>query len=140
MAIVFPSDDFINAFKDEINKSPGYRAAAAKWEGAIVMVVTAEPDRNLHEDWAMYLDLYHGECRDAKRVPDAAGSHAPYTLTAPLSRWEQVVKKELDPVKGMVQGKLKLKGDLPTIVRYVKAAQELVECATRVDVVFPDQQ
>ena len=41
-------------------------------------------------------------------------------------------KKELDPVKGMMQGKLKLKGDLPTIVKFIKAAQELVECSSRV--------
>jgi putative sterol carrier protein len=39
----------------------------------------------------------------------------------------------------MMQGKLKLKGDLPTIVRYVKAADELVKCATRVPTEFLDE-
>jgi hypothetical protein len=39
----------------------------------------------------------------------------------------------------MMQGKLKLKGDLPTIVRHVKAAQELVECSTRVETKFLDE-
>jgi putative sterol carrier protein len=52
---------------------------------------------------------------------------------------EVCVKEELEPVKGMMQGKLKLKGDLPTIVRFVKAAQDLVESATMVDTKFLDE-
>ena len=40
----------------------------------------------------------------------------------------------------LLQGKLKLKGDLPTIVRYTKASQELTECTTRVPTQWPDEQ
>ena len=58
---------------------------------------------------------------------------------APYTRWKEVIKKELDPVKGMMQGKLKLKGDLPTIVRYVKAANELVNLAQTVPTEFADE-
>jgi putative sterol carrier protein len=54
-------------------------------------------------------------------------------------RWKQVLRKELDPVKGMMQGKLQLKGDLPTVVRYVKASQDLVESSTRVPTKFLDE-
>ena len=43
-----------------------------------------------------------------------------------------MIRKELDPIKGMMQGKLKLKGDLPTIVRAVKASQELVNSSATV--------
>ena len=46
---------------------------------------------------------------------------------------------ELDATRGMLQGKLKLKGDLPTIVRYTKASQEMTECTTRVPVTWPDE-
>jgi putative sterol carrier protein len=40
----------------------------------------------------------------------------------------------------MMQGKLKLKGDLPTIVRYVKAANELVNIAGSVPTEFVDEK
>ena len=40
-----------------------------------------------------------------------------------------MLRRELEPIKGMMQGKLRLKGDLPTMVRQVKAAQELVNSA-----------
>jgi len=49
------------------------------------------------------------------------------------------MRKELDPIKGMMQGKLKLKGNLPVIVRFVKAAQELVNCTSDVDTRFIDE-
>ena len=39
-----------------------------------------------------------------------------------------------------MQGKLKLKGDLPTIVKYVKAANELVNLAASVPTEFVDER
>jgi putative sterol carrier protein len=64
---------------------------------------------------------------------------AAYILTAPYSRWKDVVEGELDPIKGMMQGKLRVRGDLPTIVRYVKAANELVRLTGLIDTEFPDE-
>jgi hypothetical protein len=39
----------------------------------------------------------------------------------------------------MMQGKLRVHGDLPTIVRYVQAANELVRLTGRIDTQFPDE-
>ena len=67
------------------------------------------------------------------------GEKSKFIIRAPYSRWKEVIRRELDPVKGMMQGKLKLKGDLPTIVRYVKAANELVNLAASVPTEFVDE-
>ena len=67
------------------------------------------------------------------------GEKAKFIIRAPYTRWKEVIRKELDPVKGMMQGKLKLRGDLPTIVRYVKAANELVNLAASVPTEFVDE-
>ena len=60
-------------------------------------------------------------------------------ISAPYSRWKDVVLGELDPVRAMMQGKLRVQGDLPTIVRYVRAANELVHLTGTVDTEFPDE-
>jgi putative sterol carrier protein len=60
-------------------------------------------------------------------------------ITASADRWLSVFRKELEPVKGMMQGKLKLKGNLPVIVRFVKAAQVLVELTGTIDTKFLDE-
>jgi putative sterol carrier protein len=67
------------------------------------------------------------------------GAKQPFVITGSYAQWKSVIKKELDPVKAMMQGKLKLKGNLPMIVRNVKAAQSLVENASKVDTHFLDE-
>jgi putative sterol carrier protein len=136
---VFPSEEWLTEYVERINSSPAYKEAAATWEGDVAYVIEAEPDKGVGQEVWAWLDLWHGECREGKIVTAEEGDKARFVIRAPYSRWKEVIKKELDPVKGMMQGKLKLKGDLPTIVRYVKAANELVNLAQTVSTEFPDE-
>jgi putative sterol carrier protein len=135
----FPSPEWMAEYVERINGSNEYREAAATWEGDVAYVIEAEPDKGVGQDVWAWLDLWHGSCREAKIVTSEEGEKARFVIRAPYSRWKEVIKKELDPVKGMMQGKLKLRGDLPTIVRYVKAANELVNLAQTVPTEFPDE-
>jgi putative sterol carrier protein len=136
---VFPSDEWIRIYRERINGSHEYKEAAATWEGDISFVFEAEPDKHVPADVWAWLDLWHGECRDAKILPAEEGERAAYVIRAPYSRWKEVLAGDLDPVKGMMQGKLKLRGDLPTIVRYVRAANELVHLTMTVPTEYPDE-
>jgi hypothetical protein len=60
-------------------------------------------------------------------------------ITATTERWFAVCRKQLDVVKGMMQGKLKLKGDLPTIVKAVKASVRIVETVGEVGGRYEDE-
>lgn len=128
----FPSDDWLAEFRTLINGSEVYRDASSDWEGDISFVMEAEPDRGVPDDLVARLDLWHGECRGARMISETEAEETPYAIRAPYSRWREVLDGELDPVKGMVQGKLKLRGDLAEIVRHVRAAQELVRLTTLV--------
>ena len=137
----FPSEEWLKLYVERINESKDYKEAAATWEGDISYVFEAEPDKGVNDEVWAWLDLWHGDCRDSKyNLPVEEGEKARFIIRAPYSRWKEVIRKELDPVKGMMQGKLKLKGDLPTIVRYVKAANELVNLAQTVPTEFVDEQ
>jgi putative sterol carrier protein len=137
----FPSEEWMSEYVARINASKEYQEAAATWEGDITYVFEAEPDKGVPEDLWAWLDLWHGECRGSRYgVTQEEGEKAKFIIRAPYSRWKEVIRKELDPVKGMMQGKLKLKGDLPTIVRYVKAANELVNLAGSVPTEFVDEK
>ena len=137
----FPSKEWLDVYVERINESVEYREAAADWEGDISYVFEAEPDNGVPDEVWAWLDLWHGECRGSKyALPPDEGEKAKFIIRAPYSRWKEVIRKELDPVKGMMQGKLKLKGDLPTIVRYVKAANELVNLAGSVPTEFVDEK
>jgi putative sterol carrier protein len=138
---LFPSEDWLHDYVDQINGSADYKEAAATWEGDVCYVFEAEPDKGVPDEIWAWLDLWHGDCRGSKYGIGAdEGEKAKFVIRAPYSRWKEVINKELDPVKGMMQGKLKLKGDLPTIVRYVKAANVLVNLAGSVPTQFVDEQ
>lgn len=136
---IFPSDEWLRIYQDRINGSAEYREAAATWEGAIAFVFEAEPDRGIPEDLWAWLDLWHGECRGARMVTPEEGGRAPYVIRAPYTRWKEVLAGNLDPVRGMMQGKLRLQGDLPTIIRHVRAANELVRLTSTVPTEFLDE-
>jgi putative sterol carrier protein len=137
---LFPSDEWVTIYRDRINGSREYREAAATWEGGVAFEFEAEPDRGVPENLWLLLDLWHGECREARMIDPEEGQRAPYVIRAPYSRWKDVVRGDLDPVKGMMQGKLKLRGDLAMIVRYVRAANELVNLTTQVPTEFLDER
>jgi putative sterol carrier protein len=139
MAFKAFSDEWADAYKQEINNSAVYKQAAAGWEGVVALIVEAEPEKNFPETKGIWMDLWHGEARDIKVVNEDEAEKADFVIRGPYTRWKQVAQKELDSTKAMMQGKLKLKGDLPTIVRYTKASQEMTECTTRVPVEYPDE-
>jgi putative sterol carrier protein len=139
MSMPFLSPEWIAAYKEAINTNPEYRTGAADWtHGVVALVVKAQPPA-VAEDTGIWLDLDRGVCREARPVSVTEAMTAPFCITGEYARWKQVVRKELDPIKGMMQGKLRLKGDLPTIVRAVKAAQELVVSAGAVPTTFLDE-
>lgn len=140
MSVDFPSEEWTVEYQKAINTSPEYKEAGKTWtHGAIAFVVPKEPSVGLEDDTAFILDLHQGECRKAWLSTVDEAKQQPFCITGSYSQWKAVMRKELDPIKGMMQGKLKLKGNLPVIVRFVKAAQVLVELTGTIDTKFLDE-
>jgi len=132
----FGSEEWLKAFQKAINTSPAYAEAAKTWEGDFYFII--EPKGALDKEIVMYVDLWHGQCRDAFRVADRSAKNPAFVISAPESVWRKVIEKKLDPIQGLMTRQLKLKGDMIKIMRAVKAAKELVECTTKVPTRFHD--
>ena len=134
----FPSAEWCVAYRDAINANAGYRQAGKDWtHGPVAMVVTADPAIGIAEDQAMWLDVHQGTCKDCRLVSREEANKASFVIVASYARWKEVIRKQLDPTKGMMQNKLKLtKGHMPTMVKYVNASKQLVESTTRVPTKF----
>jgi putative sterol carrier protein len=129
MAAKFPSQEWADAINAQINSSEAYAKAAKDWEGDFYFVI--------EETGAIvYMDLWHGACREATYTTDPGYKSPAYKITAKMDNWKKVLDGKLDPVQGMMTRQLKLDGNLVQIMKNVKAAQELVRCAARVDTVF----
>lgn len=135
----FPSEQWVLAYRDAINANPEYAKAGKDWtHGVVAMVVKAEPTLGIEQDLAMWLDVHEGKCRECTLMPASeAEAKAPFVVSATYAQWKQVIKKEIDPTKALMQGKLKLtKGHMPTMVKYVNASKQLVESTTRIPTKF----
>jgi putative sterol carrier protein len=135
MSIRFPTDEWIKAAMAEVNNSAAYKKAATNWEGDIIFLVTALPgDR---KEVALYMDLWHGECRGAYELTDTAARQAEFKIVAPLAVWRKVLEKKLDPIRGLVSRQLKIQGKMAKVLKSPKAAVELVNSCAQVDTSWP---
>jgi putative sterol carrier protein len=135
MAYMFPSDEWIRAMAEVVNESESYRKSATQWEGDFYWVV--EPGPGVPEPVVLYIDLWHGEARSACAVADESEKSPEFVVRAPVNTWRRVIEKKLDPIQGLITGQLKLTGTMSKIMRFPKAAAELVNCSTKVPTEFP---
>ncbi|MDH5510741.1 MAG: SCP2 sterol-binding domain-containing protein [Nitrospinota bacterium] len=140
MSQKFPSDGWTQSFGRVINASADYKQRGKNWRaGAVSFIVTAAPEIGMTQDFGMFLDLHEGECRSARSCTLAEAEKAPFMIRAEYGWWKSVIRGSLEPVRGLITGKLKLKGDLTVIVRHIGAAKSLAECAAQVDTIFQDE-
>ena len=139
MAAEIFTSDWADLWADAINANAAYKKAAAKWEGAIGMIMTTDGDMGIPEERIVVADLWHGDCSGAAVATAAELEDAPYHIKANPSTWKGVLAGKTDPIVGLMGGKLKLsKGSLFALLPYAKAAKELVNSAIAVDTTFPE--
>ena len=135
MGIKFATAEWMDQLKTELNNSEGYRDAAKTWEGDFYWVVSGMPGAS--GDVYLYVDLWHGQCRDAFVAADPAAKKPEFVIEATYPIWRKVVDKKLDPIQGMVTRQLKLKGNMLKVMKAPKAATELVHAATLINTEWP---
>jgi len=131
MSYVFPSAEWVAALKDAINTHAAYREAAKQWEGDFWFIV--EPDAPNESRTLIYVDLWHGECRAAHIAADESAHQPEFRINGTRKNWMRVLRREVDPIRALLTNTLKLKGNMAKVMRNVKAAQELVIAATKVE-------
>jgi len=130
----FPSEEWIKVFKDELNKNSTYEEAAKDWEGDFRFIIN--PGEGLEKEMVFYVSLWHGKCPEAYLIPDRNAKETEFIYEGPYPNWKKLINGEIDPVKGILMRKFKLKGSMSTIMRYSRAASELVKTASKVPTEF----
>lgn len=119
------------AWARQINDSEAHRQAARTWEGGIVFC-TGDPGAPGAR--AVFLDLWHGDCRTARTAGQPEWEQARFVIQAPLATWREVLGGRLAPITALMTGRLKLtKGNVAALLPFVAAARELVNAAAHVE-------
>ncbi len=124
------SKEWIAAFGEQLSQSPTYKQQAQTWEGTLLLVLN---ETNTPHDRAIWLDLWHGDCRQVREATVDDFSTADYVLSASLTNWQQILNKDIAPLMAIMRGKLLLKkGSMATLAKYTSAATALVNVAADV--------
>jgi putative sterol carrier protein len=124
--------EWLHAYEKLVQADTEYREYAQGWEGTVAIHSLADPETGIEEDAYMLMDLWHGECRSMRIVPPEVGEGADFVLTGSYWTWKRINRGEMDTNKAVMQGKLKLNGDLPKMVRYGQASTRLTELSIQV--------
>ena len=133
------TQEWLDAWKQKIADSKEYKEIAKDWEGSVSIIVNADSSKNLPEPAYLFTDYWHGDVRDFVLCDEARAQSAKFIMSGDYVRWKQVAKKELDATKALMQGKLKLKGDLTYVVRNVKTINKVIDLLTQVNTIWPDE-
>jgi len=134
---VFPSAEWLTEYVDQINGSAKFADAAQTFEADISYVFEAEPDKGVPRDVWCRAAFSGGSCQWAEYdVDPGPAREAMFVIRAEYSRWRDVIEGRIDPIEGMLDGDLIVTGHLPTLLRHVRAADELVRLAAQVSSEF----
>lgn len=113
-------------FCKALNNNENYGKVASTWEGDFVFISDKDGDK-----FYMYIDLWHGKCRGVEEVDE--NKDAEFKIEGTYETYIKIAKKELDPIRALMEGELMLDGDMSKIMRATKAALELVNTITLVE-------
>jgi putative sterol carrier protein len=133
------TEEWCTASCAALNARESYRQAAAGWtEGAVVLVMTADPAQGIDRERAVWIDMHQGACRGSRVASDADRASASYVLQADPAAWKRLLAGEMEPVSAMMTGKLRLtRGNLFALAKHAAAAREMVAAAGTVAGTFP---
>ena len=138
MAVMFPSIEWLNELKDSLNADKTFEKTAAKWEGSLVMHVQA--DELLDKETIMWIDPYHGKVRDAKIINSLDDEESDFVLSAKYATWKGIINGEMDSMKAMMTGKIKVQGKIAALLKQAKASDALIKVQQKMDTIFIDEQ
>jgi putative sterol carrier protein len=130
------SPEWVQQLQTEVNRSDAYASSAKTWEGDFYFLV--EPVKAGGPAHKMYLDLWHGKCREAFVVDGQDQKKPEFTIAGTQATYRSIFEKKLDPIQALMTRKLKLQGNMMKIMRSVKATLDLVNCCGLIDTTYPE--
>lgn len=134
--VKFGSKEWLDAYIKALNENKAYEEAAAAWEGDFLFIVWADEAAGVPEEIVLWMDLWHGKCREHSVLPSRETKQTAFIYEGKLENWQAVVEGRLDPIKALLTRKMKLTGDRAKVMRATRAAKELVRTAQMVKTEF----
>ena len=126
----FPQAEWVQALMEKLNSDERYGQIARNWEGDMTFQIA--PGGELNKPVALYLDLWHGKCRDAYLIDDGADVKSVFILKGTYENYVRLLKGELEPMPALLTRKLGVQGNMAILMRNVPTVLDFVRCCREV--------
>ena len=86
-------------------------------------------------DRVFYVRFEEGQVTDVRELASAEAEPADFVLTADPDVWRGVLEKRIKPAMALTTGKIKIKGNLATLMKHMKAFSHVLDVMTEVELV-----
>ena len=126
-----------NEYCEALNNNSNYEESAKEWgvgfEGALYIVLEACGE--IEDDIAAFIDLKAEKCLDITilKASEDPPREPILKVSGSMFNWKKVAFKEIDIIQSLMQGVLKLDGEMSLAMRYARAAMELINTMENTD-------
>src|SRR4051794_11776389 len=138
----FSGEEWLRAWVDLANADAAFRASDEGWVGSVGLIVLDRPRRHGagRSDTVFRLRGADGLWTSAEIVPDPSDvDDATFVIAAEHDRWKEIIRGELNPIKGIVSGRIRVHGHLPDVLKRIKSILIMAELASRLETRFVDE-
>ena len=135
MALEFPSQAWMEEYKNRLNESEEYGEQGAGWgvgfNGDFIFHIVA--DDKLPEDRFFFIALEDGDCTAVEEVDDLDSVEYGFVMRGSYSDWQKLNNGEMGAIDGMMSGVFDLEGDMQKVMQYSGAAVAMTEISSSID-------
>jgi putative sterol carrier protein len=140
MSATFASQEWADSFATHLLDSASVRTDSMTWVyGPLLLVVDADAEHGL-EATAIRLDQHEGAVRGVEVIDHDDVVRAPFAIGGSLARWKAVFGGQLSIVDGVLESKLRVRGDLPTLVRHRTLLEGIATAGAALATQWQDEQ
>lgn len=136
----FASKDWADTLVSRLQESARVRTDSVTWvHGPIALVVDAD-DEHGFERTVLRLDLHEGTVRGLMTIDAAEAARCPFAIGGGLSHWQAVFAGRLSIIDGILESKLRLRGDLPALVKHRGLLDAIAAVGGELDTTWQHEQ
>jgi len=133
--IPFPSDEWIEEWRERLNADETYEEVGAGWgvgfDGDFLFVVAA--DDRLPETKYYFVGLEDGKCTEVREVDDPDEVDVGFRYVGDYADWLRLNEGEIGPIDGLMSGVFDIEGDMQKVLQYSEAAVVMAETGREIE-------
>ncbi|UCH03704.1 MAG: SCP2 sterol-binding domain-containing protein [Candidatus Thorarchaeota archaeon] len=117
------SDEYLASFKENLNTDEDYAKLASSVVDSYTLVLQAEPDKGVEDTLVVGFEIKEGRMTDIW----LGEKETSFILSAPYRVWVDILIGNIGANRAFITRKLRIKGNMPRLLKTAKATDRLVE-------------